>query len=242
MKPLSKTIWIVLFAIAMGYLESAVVVYLREIYYPEGFNFPLKAMAQVVAVTELYREAATLIMILAVSILAAELWLHRFAWFLVVFSVWDITYYVFLKILLGWPESLFTTDILFLLPSIWTGPVIAPVINSLIMIVIALVILKKSKESKPIIRLSRLVWILLIAGSLTILASYMKDFIVYAIDYRHLYLSRSLNYDQNLLKLSTQFVPQSFDWFLFYSGVGMHLIAIYLIVIMKRHKYSNMIK
>lgn len=71
----------------MGYLESAVVVYLRELYHPEGFNFPLKAMAQDVAITELYREAATLIMILAVSVLAAEIWLHRFAWFLIVFGI-----------------------------------------------------------------------------------------------------------------------------------------------------------
>ena len=64
MKPLPKTIWIVFFALAMGYLESAVVVYLRELYYPEGFDFPMKEMSRILAVTELFREAATLIMIL----------------------------------------------------------------------------------------------------------------------------------------------------------------------------------
>jgi hypothetical protein len=233
MKTLSKTLWILIFAIAMGYLESAVVVYLREIYYPEGFNFPLKAMTQIVAVSELYREAATLVMILAVSILAAELWLHRLAWFLVVFSVWDITYYVFLKVLLGWPESIFTTDILFLLPSIWTGPVIAPIINSLTMILVALGILKSRKESMLLIRLSGVIWSLLLIGSLIILIAYMKDFVVYTIDYRHSHPSESIN-GQDLLSLSTRFVPQYFDWLLFCTGVCMHMAAVFLIFKTKR--------
>ena len=35
---------LLLYAVAMGYLEAAVVVYLRAIYYPEGFSFPLKPM------------------------------------------------------------------------------------------------------------------------------------------------------------------------------------------------------
>lgn len=234
MKPLTKTFWILIFAIAMGYLESAVVVYLREIYYPEGFNFPLKAMAQTIAVTELIREAATLIMILAISILAAERWLQRFAWFLVVFSVWDLTYYVFLKVLLSWPESIFTTDILFLLPSIWTGPVIAPVINSLTMILVAVVILFKRKGSMALSRLSGVIWMLLILGSMIVLIAYMKDFVVYTIDFRHSHQQGSIRNEQNLLSLSTQFVPGCFDWLLFCTGVSMHLAAVYLIYKTKR--------
>lgn len=233
MKPLLKAIWIIVFAVAMGYLESAVVVYLRELYYPEGFNFPLKAMSQAVAVTELYRELATLIMILGVSVLAAEYWLHRFAWFLVVFSVWDITYYVFLKVLIGWPSSLFTTDILFLLPSIWTGPVIAPIINSLTMLLLAFVIMKQN-GAKPLVSLSRLVWVLLIAGSLIILVAYMKDFAVYVIDYKRSFPSAGLRLDQLIFTLSAQFMPRSFAWFLFCSGVCMHLAAVLLMVNGKR--------
>ena len=234
MKPLSKTLWIVFFAIAMGYLESAVVVYLRELYYPEGFVFPLKAMTRNVAVTELYREAATLIMILAVSVLAAEFRLHRFAWFLVVFGIWDIAYYVFLKLLLGWPESLFTTDILFLLPSIWTGPVIAPVINSLTMILVAAVILKSRRVSKPLIHLSKTIWVLLIAGSLIVLIAYLKDFAAYVFDYRQSFPSGGNCQNPDLLSLSTQFIPRSFDWVLFCIGVSMHLTAFILILIRKR--------
>lgn len=97
MKPLTKTTWILCFAIAMGYLEAAVVVYLRALYYPDGFSFPLKEMSQTLAITELYREVATLVMIFSIGVLAAEYRLHRFAWFLVVFSVWDIAYYVFFE-------------------------------------------------------------------------------------------------------------------------------------------------
>jgi hypothetical protein len=236
MKPLTKILWVIFFAVAMGYLESAVVVYLRELYYPEGFNFPLNAMAQDVAVTELFREAATLIMILAVSVLAAQLWLHRLAWFLLVFSVWDISYYIFLKLLLGWPESIFTTDILFLLPSIWTGPVIAPVINSLMMIFVAAIILKSRKGLEPLIRLSRMVWGLLISGSIIVLIAYMKDFAEYVIDYKRLFPTTAINPDQILLKLSTEFIPRSFDWVLFSIGVCMHFAAVILLFFQKEKR------
>jgi hypothetical protein len=234
MKHLHKTIWIVFFALAMGYLESAVVVYLRELYYPEGFNFPLKLMTKDIAVTELYREAATLIMILAVSVLAAEIWLHRFAWFLVIFSIWDIAYYLFLKVLVGWPSSLLTTDILFLLPSIWTGPVIAPIINSLIMILLALVILNNTKGSKPVVRLSNLAWALLIIGSLIVLIAYMKDYAGYVIEYRNLHSSGETGKEEYMMILPLQFIPRSFDWLLFCAGICMHLTAILLISIRKR--------
>jgi hypothetical protein len=234
MKQTSKTIWIVFFAIAMGYLESSVVVYLRELYYPEGFTFPLKAMTQHVAVTEFYREAATLIMILAVGVLAAENRLHRFAWFLVVFSVWDITYYLFLKLLLGWPESLLTTDILFLLPSMWTGPVIAPVINSLTMILLAMVILNNRKGSRPVASLSIMVWTLLIFGSVIILFAYMKDFATFVAEYERSNPSEGTSYQKLVFMLSTRFIPRTFDWLLFCLGVLMHFSAIFLILIKKQ--------
>lgn len=197
-------------------------------------------MSRNVAVTELYREAATLIMILAVSVLAAEIRLHRFAWFLVVFGIWDIAYYVFLKLLIGWPESFFTTDILFLLPSIWTGPVIAPVINSLSMILVAAVILKSKETSSPLIHLSKITWALLIAGSLIVLVAYMKDFFTYILHYRHSFPSEGNNTNQDVFSLSTQFMPQSFDWMLFCIGVGMHLVAVILNIFKKRKELKQL--
>jgi hypothetical protein len=230
MKSVSKTIWILLFAIAMGYLESAVVVYLRALYYPDGFHFPLKEMSQSIAITEIYREVATLVMILAVSVLAAKYWLHRFAWFLVVFATWDIAYYVFLKVLIGWPESFFTTDILFLLPSIWTGPVIAPVINSLIMLLLASIILAERKGLALVSRLSRGVWILLIAGSLIVLIAYMKDFYIYVKEFKDSLPVGEISRDQLLFILPTQFIPRKFDWLIFGIGVTMHLVAAFWVL------------
>lgn len=114
------------FAVAMGFLEATVVVYLRAIYYPTGFTFPLVSMAPQLVVAELLREAATLVMLLAPAALLSRNRLERFAWFCWAFAVWDLFYYVFLKVLLGWPESLLTWDVLFLLPTVWVGPVLAP--------------------------------------------------------------------------------------------------------------------
>lgn len=229
MKPAHKTIWIVLFALAMGFLESAVVVYIRALYYPEGFAFPLKEMAQNLAITELFREAATLIMLLAVGILAARDRLHRFAWILIVFGIWDIAYYLFLKLLICWPESLLTYDILFLLPTIWTGPVVAPLINSATMILLASVILSSRKVTTPIIWLTRPEWILLITGSVLVLISYMEDFARFVWEYKLSIPHGEFSWNQFLIILPAQFVPDAFDWLLFCVGVFLHLLAIVLI-------------
>src|SRR5258706_13054156 len=108
--------WLALFSIAMGFLEAAVVVYLRKIYYPEGFRFPLAMMDPQLATIELLREASTVIMLAGVGILAGRSPQQRLALFFAAFSIWDLLYYVFLKLLLRWPESFFTWDILFLIP------------------------------------------------------------------------------------------------------------------------------
>ncbi len=116
------TIW----GIAFGYMEAAVVVYLRVLYYPEGFAFPLKTMSQSVLLTEIGREAATLIIMAATAMLAYRRQQQRVAAFFFLFGIWDIFYYLFLKLLLDWPSSLDTWDILFLIPLPWAGPVWAP--------------------------------------------------------------------------------------------------------------------
>jgi len=229
MRLLTKTTWIVFFALAMGYLEASVVVYLRELYYPGGFAFPMQEMSRTLALTELYREAATLIMILVVSVLAAEKRLHRFAWFLFIFAVWDLAYYLFLKIILDWPSSFLTTDILFLLPCIWTGPVIAPIINSLTMILLFTAILFKGETYLLVVRLSKLTWTLLITGTFIVLISYMKDFAVYAYEYNISHPANGAIRDQDMLFLTTHFIPHSFDWLLFCTGVLMHISAVLLV-------------
>ncbi len=119
---------LLIFGVAMGALEGVVVVYLRALYYQDGFVFPLAAMPRAIYLTELFREGCTLLMLGGLAALAANGALRQFAVFLWSFAIWDVAYYVFLKLALDWPESLFTWDILFLIPVPWVGPVLAPLL------------------------------------------------------------------------------------------------------------------
>ena len=128
--------WLVaLYAAAMAWVEAAVVFYLRsmigriEPHQPD----PLPVIGGFASV-ELPRELATLVMLLAVGALTGRTWRARLGYTAIAFGVWDIFYYVFLKIMCGWPHSLLDWDILFLLPLPWWGPVLAPVLISLLMI------------------------------------------------------------------------------------------------------------
>ena len=152
MKSLRNTfLLLIAFSIAMGYLESAVVVYLRTIYYPTGFHFPLVALDTPTGIIEIIREAATIIMLTMIAFIAAKTKTQRFAYFIFCFAVWDIFYYVFLKIETGWPASIFDYDILFLIPVPWTGPVLAPCLVSLTMILFSLLLV--FHEDKIVLRL-----------------------------------------------------------------------------------------
>ena len=131
---LRSVTWLALFAVAMAYLEAAVVVYLRAIYYPEGFAFPLVDMGALVYLVEIGREIATVVMLWAVAHLTGASRYDRLARFAYLFGVWDIGYYLWLKVTLDWPGSLFDWDVLFLIPIAWIGPVLAPVLVALLMI------------------------------------------------------------------------------------------------------------
>jgi hypothetical protein len=125
----TTAITVIAFAVAMAYLESAVVVYLqRALAMTPETLFPLRA-AQVVgdlAAIEVGREAATLVMLVAIGCLVGRRWADRLAWTAVAFGVWDLFYYFWLWVFIGWPHSLGTWDVLFLIPVPWTGPVWAP--------------------------------------------------------------------------------------------------------------------
>jgi hypothetical protein len=127
---------VVVFALAMAWLESATVYYLRvlvdRVNPYQSHPLPMRG---VLGQVELVREAATLLMLVTVGTLAGRTRQTRLAYTAIAFGVWDIFYYVFLKAICGWPTSLLDWDILFLLPLPWWGPVLAPVCVALLMIV-----------------------------------------------------------------------------------------------------------
>jgi hypothetical protein len=172
---ISKIIWVSIFAVAMAYVESAVVVYLRIIFHPEGFEFPLKKIINDPhIVVEVYREAATVVMLTAFAVIAGKTFWERFGYFIIAFGVWDIFYYVWLKVILDWPASIFDWDVLFLIPVTWIGPVIAPVSVSIIMIVCGILLVyagQKGNIFKPVF----ISYILLLAGTGILLFSFMSD-------------------------------------------------------------------
>ena len=135
--------WAVLFGISMGYFEAAVVVDLRQLLCEGGALFPLNMESGVTGLVELGREFFSLVMLVAVAALLAKNVATGIAWFCLLFGVWDIFYYVFLKLILDWPASLWTMDILFLLPVPWVSPVLAPVIASVTLIGLGVAVIRR---------------------------------------------------------------------------------------------------
>jgi hypothetical protein len=236
-KTVKVLIYLAIFSIAMGYLESAVVVYLRKIFYPEGFAFPLKSIDQHTAVVEILREAATLIMLAGTGIMAGRTRTEKFGFFLFCFALWDIFYYVFLKLLIGWPESLLTWDILFLIPVTWVGPVIAPVINSLTMIALA-VFISYFTDKNISTKIKKPEWILLILGSLVTILAYTFDYINFMLRRFRLSDFFDPSMQSEILENAVGYIPQIFPWWIFIAGEAVLLFSVYLFFSRNR-KYSG---
>ena len=184
---------LLLFGAAFGYVEAAVVAYLRAVltpvrqadFRPEDDNgvFPLlttkqidKAGPEYVHALEIEagREAATLVMLAGAGLAVAANFRTWLAGFMIAFGVWDIFYYAFLRLLLGWPGSLATWDILFLLPVPWVGPVVAPVVVALSMVLAGSVILWRESGGRPI-KFGVADWALIFVGGLTVIVAFCWD-------------------------------------------------------------------
>jgi hypothetical protein len=184
-----QVVAVLLFGISFGYVEAAVVTYLR----PQFFAlrsaqslelFPLLTLQQIKAAglgfvrmteTEVVREAATLAMLGAVAAAAGGNFRQWLAFFLLEFGSWDIAFYAFLKVLIDWPHSMLTWDVLFLIPVPWTGPVLAPVSVAMTMFATGLIILRQESDDRSI-GMKPVHWIEICAGALLILAAFMWDY------------------------------------------------------------------
>lgn len=196
--------WLFVFGVALGFFESAVVIYLRKLYYPEGFAFPLALLPSPIGSIELLREACTIIILLSIGIVAGKNTPQRLAVFLALFAIWDLTYYLFLKIFLDWPSSWMTWDILFLIPVPWVGPVIMPCLLSVLMLVFAAILLWRNQNMARPIQWTE--WGLLTVGSLVVIGSWTWDFLVFASD-------------MGTETAVTSFVPHAHHWIAFAFGL-----------------------
>jgi hypothetical protein len=185
---------LLLFGTAFGYLEAAVVTYLRALHEPARQRFypsrppaelfPLLTLDQVrtaapgqmqTLAIEIGREAATIVMLAAVALAVARNAGDWAAAFVITFGTWDITFYVFLKVLLGWPASIFTWDILFLIPVPWAGPVLAPVLVSAVMIGAGVWHLRSQSQGQPV-RIGAVQWSGIMAGAAVIVISFAMEY------------------------------------------------------------------
>jgi hypothetical protein len=222
MNTATRTIGVIcIFSIAMAALESAVVVYLRALYYPDGFTVAFKLIDEKILGVEIMREAATLVMLMAVGALAGKNFKERIAYFFLTFAVWDIFYYGWLKVFIGWPVSLFDWDILFLIPITWLGPVLAPIICSLTMILLALVLIF---YSRPV---TSVVWMLLFTGSAFILYTFMEDYGGLLISNGLLSGYASILKNKTFIRVATDYMPTSFNWGIFLLGEAFLLAGIF---------------
>jgi len=175
-----RTRWaiVVAFAMAMAWVEAASVFYIRalvgRIEPYQADPLPLDAMSRALGNVELWREAATLVMIATVGALAGRTWRRRAGYAALAFGAWDIFYYVFLRLITGWPRTLLDWDILFLLPLPWWGPVLAPVCIASLMIVWGTRV-TQWQDRIPATRFTRVSWAFGWAGILLALGVFMAD-------------------------------------------------------------------
>jgi hypothetical protein len=189
-----STAALLLFGISFGYVEASVVTYLSALYEPlrqrvhpgrtSSDVFPLLPLDELKAAdpqylrllkVELARESATLGMLAAAGFLVGRSGAQWLAAFLIAFGAWDLSFYAFLKILLDWPDSWLTWDLLFLIPVPWAAPVLAPVLVSVTMIGGGLMYFTREWMRRPV-TLAWLHWFGLIACGLILVGAFTWDF------------------------------------------------------------------
>jgi hypothetical protein len=218
MKSRALLLWLAAYAVAMALVEAAIVVHLRHVYYLENPRalFPLQLLSADDLALELAREAATVIMILAVAVLAARSGMRRFAAFVYVFGLWDLFYYFWLKVYLGWPTQWLEWDILFLIPWPWFGPWLAPALIALLFALWGGWVLAMPRD----LRLRRTDALLFVTGALLALAAFLAP------------AWPPLGSDATALR---GWMPGSFLWPLYLVGLAVMAAALLRVARAKRH-------
>jgi hypothetical protein len=198
-----RTRWaiVVAFAIAMAFVEAASVLYIRALVDRiEPYQIVPLPINGALGNVELWREAATLVMLATLGALAGRTWRRRAGYAAMAFGVWDIFYYAFLRVISGWPNSLLDWDILFLLPLPWWGPVLAPVSIALVMILWGTLATQSRDDATD----ARWTWALASVGIVLALAVFMID------------AWRALPFGRDAV---LQVLPTTFNWPLFWVAL-----------------------
>jgi len=191
-----KLLVVSVFIIAMAYLESAIVVYLRGLYGIEVLLRDINLTPDRYTFIEIGREAATIIMLVTIALIAGNSKPKKWGYFFLSFGLWDIFYYIWLYIFIQWPQSLLEWDILFLIPLPWWGPVLSPVLISLLLISIGYLLINEVK-----FKITRLDWSIIILSIVVLLFTFVED---------------SINVILTGVGDITQIKPTKFNWVLFF--------------------------
>lgn len=167
-----KVAFLAVFAAAMAFVEAAVVVYLRDLL-GGGPIFPMKELSPKLLAVEIGREAATIVMLLCVASLPFRGGARRMGAFLLAFALWDIFYYAWLRMTIGWPAGFGDWDILFLIPLPWVGPVWSVLLICLGMIAYSVLFLRAPEDAPFSPGISG--WATGGAGSIAVIATYILE-------------------------------------------------------------------
>ncbi len=205
---MKKLFPLLILGIAFGIVEGSVVIYMRPLFSPAN-DFSLILLqpeilneVQMIALkTEIGREIATLFLLGAAAAIAARSFLYWASYFVFTFAVWDITYYVWLAMRIGWPGSLMDWDILFLVPVMWLAPVIVPCIISLIGILVSMLVIRT----------------LDVCGTVRPRPQHWMPVVLALVLWQ-------VSFVNNTAAGMNQF-PESYSWWLFITGIVLVLVA-----------------
>lgn len=222
----------------MGIMDAIVIVYLRKIFNSTGFKFPIYISPGPIIKIEILREFCTLVMLVSIAFIAGKNRLQAFSYFLFCFAIWDLSYYAGLKLIINWPPSFFTWDILFIIPFPWIGPVLAPMVSSVTMIILSLVILF-IQDKITTFKVKGIEWFLIYLGAALIFISFMWDYAGIILS-RYLFnfiFSSPLNGFKNI---ASNYFPKHFVWTLFILGALCIYFSIFFMI--KRYIFLKRIK